>query len=57
MATKIYTYQHQLGSAIISVASNGKAMYSGKQYASRQSAYNAMIRRVCFAYLVRVNEL
>ena len=57
MATKIYTYQHQLGSAIISVASNGKAMYSGKQYASRQSAYNAMIRRVGFAYLVRVNEL
>ena len=57
MATKIYTYQHQLGSAIISVESNGKAMYQGRMYASRQSAYNAMIRRVGFAYLVRVNEL
>ena len=57
MATKIYTYQHQLGSAIISVASTGKAMYQGRIYASRQSAYNAMIRRVGFAYLVRVNEL
>lgn len=57
MATKIYTYQHQLGRAMISVASNGKARYKGRMYASRKSAYSAMIRSVGFAYLVRVNEL
>lgn len=50
---KIYTFNHQLGTAVIKVYKDGTATFNRKKYSSYKAARQALTKYYGFVYIVK----